>query len=113
MKGDKIIFEAKFDGQWLMIPEVRQSAKAIYEFWYQAMVHINLKPQPYDTQLPGTPENFDCDSFTKSKLTQSPCPPTIPKGPKKFDRIHSDLSGIFPVPVTGQLGVTLIGIVVK
>jgi hypothetical protein len=67
MKGNKIMFEAKFDGQLFKIPEVKHSAYATYEFWHQALGHVNINPKLYDTELPAKPESFHCDSCTTAK----------------------------------------------
>jgi hypothetical protein len=95
------MFEAKFDGQLFKVPEVKQSAYATYKFWHQALEHTNLDPELYNTKLPVKPDGFHCDSCTKAKLTKSPRPTTVNKNRKKFDHIHSDLTGPFSVPSYG------------
>jgi hypothetical protein len=102
MKEDKIMFEAKFDGQLFKVPEVKQSASTTYEFWHQPLGHTNLDPKLYDIKLPPKPDDFHCESCTEAKLTKSPCPTTVNKNRKKFDLIHSDLSGPFSVSSYGR-----------
>jgi hypothetical protein len=101
MRRDIIMFEAKFDGQLFKVPEVKQSAYATYEFWHQALQHTYLDPKLYDTKLPAKPDNYRCDSYIKAKLTKLPRHTTVNKNRKKFDLIHSDLSGPFSVPSYG------------
>ena len=81
---------------------MKHSAFSTYEYWHQALGHVNINPKLYDTKIPEKPDNFHCDICTKSKLTSSPHHTTVDKNRKKLDLIHSDLSGPFPVQSYGK-----------
>ena len=106
-KGNKVMFEAHFDGAIYKIPEYNETAFLTYEFWHEALGHMAPSTMEKARNLyananliPPQPENFHCPSCSLSKSTHSK--PTSIETPHDQEIIHSDLCGPFPVASFGN-----------
>jgi len=98
------MFEAVFDGNLCKISEISHSVHITYDFYQQALGH--LEPSSMDKALklysdpdiPAKPKDFICSLCVKSKMTRVFRPSTLRKDTNELDVANSDLSGPFPVP---------------
>ena len=107
-KFEKVVFEATFDGVLFKIPETSDSVFNTFDFWHQALGHLSAssieKARKFDDDaqiIPKKPDNFHCEPCTTSKLTCSPQRSSNRRASNKFDLIHTDLSGPWPVSFYG------------
>ncbi len=107
-KGNKTFIEAVYDGTLFKIPEVNDSAFLTYDFWHKALGHLapssieKARPSYLDANvIPQPPKDFHCEDCAIAKSTHAKPRSTEKKVTQKFDLIHTDLSGPFPVPSFG------------
>lgn len=109
-KNGRIVMEGTYDGSIYRINEVHhEHAYSSFAFFHEALGHmapssIEKARNAYidGNLIPSAPSNFHCPPCTLAKSTHhKPLASQEIKTTRKFQRLHSDFCGPFPVPSLG------------